>query len=89
VGQADILLTAIGKAQFMKAEWIKPGATVIDVGANAIPVLPCSNLPHVQFPSPENFSLKLSLPRLVILQPPELPAEELPLGSIDDTGIRI
>jgi methylenetetrahydrofolate dehydrogenase (NADP+)/methenyltetrahydrofolate cyclohydrolase len=37
VHQADILVAAIGKAQFVKAEWIKPGATVIDVGTNAIP----------------------------------------------------
>lgn len=34
---ADILVAAIGKAQFVKADWIKPGATVIDVGTNAIP----------------------------------------------------
>jgi methylenetetrahydrofolate dehydrogenase (NADP+)/methenyltetrahydrofolate cyclohydrolase len=37
VREADILIAAIGKAQFVKAEWIKPGATVIDVGTNAIP----------------------------------------------------
>jgi methylenetetrahydrofolate dehydrogenase (NADP+)/methenyltetrahydrofolate cyclohydrolase len=34
---ADILVAAIGKAQFVKADWVKPGATVIDVGTNAIP----------------------------------------------------
>ncbi|MEW5719884.1 MAG: bifunctional methylenetetrahydrofolate dehydrogenase/methenyltetrahydrofolate cyclohydrolase FolD [Chloroflexota bacterium] len=37
VRQADILVAAIGKAQFVKADWIKPGATVIDVGINAVP----------------------------------------------------
>jgi methylenetetrahydrofolate dehydrogenase (NADP+)/methenyltetrahydrofolate cyclohydrolase len=37
VHQADILVAAIGKAQFVKADWIKPGATIIDVGTNAIP----------------------------------------------------
>jgi 5,10-methylene-tetrahydrofolate dehydrogenase/methenyl tetrahydrofolate cyclohydrolase len=37
VREADIVVAAIGKAQFVKAEWIKPGATVIDVGTNAIP----------------------------------------------------
>jgi len=37
VRQADIVVAAIGKAQFVKADWIKPGATVIDVGTNAIP----------------------------------------------------
>ena len=37
VREADILVAAIGKAQFVKADWIKPGATVIDVGTNSIP----------------------------------------------------
>jgi methylenetetrahydrofolate dehydrogenase (NADP+)/methenyltetrahydrofolate cyclohydrolase/formyltetrahydrofolate synthetase len=37
VRQADIVVAAIGKAQFVKADWLKPGATVIDVGINAIP----------------------------------------------------
>jgi len=37
VRQADIVVAAIGKAQFVQADWIKPGATVIDVGTNAIP----------------------------------------------------
>jgi methylenetetrahydrofolate dehydrogenase (NADP+)/methenyltetrahydrofolate cyclohydrolase len=34
--RADILVAAIGKPQFVKADWIKPGATVIDVGINRI-----------------------------------------------------
>ncbi|CAB4486814.1 FTHFS-domain-containing protein [Rhizophagus irregularis] len=33
---ADILIVAIGKAEFVKGEWIKPGTVVIDVGTNAI-----------------------------------------------------
>jgi len=37
VRQSDIVIAAIGKAQFVKADWVKPGATVIDVGINAIP----------------------------------------------------
>ena len=37
VRQADIIVAAIGRAQFVKADWIKPGATVIDVGTNSIP----------------------------------------------------
>jgi methylenetetrahydrofolate dehydrogenase (NADP+)/methenyltetrahydrofolate cyclohydrolase/formyltetrahydrofolate synthetase len=37
VRQADIVVAAIGKAHFVQADWIKPGATVIDVGINAIP----------------------------------------------------
>ncbi|MEE8105226.1 MAG: bifunctional 5,10-methylenetetrahydrofolate dehydrogenase/5,10-methenyltetrahydrofolate cyclohydrolase [Planctomycetota bacterium] len=34
---ADILVAAIGKAGFVTADMVKPGATVIDVGTNAIP----------------------------------------------------
>lgn len=37
VRQADIVVAAIGKPQFVKGDWIKPGATVIDVGINSIP----------------------------------------------------
>jgi len=36
VKQADIVVAAIGMPQFVKGEWIKPGATVIDVGINRI-----------------------------------------------------
>ncbi|MBK4214787.1 bifunctional methylenetetrahydrofolate dehydrogenase/methenyltetrahydrofolate cyclohydrolase FolD [Paracoccus caeni] len=32
--EADILVAAVGRAHFVKADWIKPGATVIDVGIN-------------------------------------------------------
>ncbi len=34
--QADILVAAIGKPEFVKGDWIKPGAIVIDVGINRI-----------------------------------------------------
>jgi len=37
VQQADILITAVGKPYLVKGEWIKPGATVIDVGMNRLP----------------------------------------------------
>ncbi|MDX1464725.1 MAG: bifunctional methylenetetrahydrofolate dehydrogenase/methenyltetrahydrofolate cyclohydrolase FolD [Halomonas sp.] len=33
--QADILVAAIGRPEFINADWVKPGATVIDVGINA------------------------------------------------------
>jgi methylenetetrahydrofolate dehydrogenase (NADP+) / methenyltetrahydrofolate cyclohydrolase len=36
VRRADILVAAMGKAGFVKADWIKPGATVIDVGTNRV-----------------------------------------------------
>lgn len=35
---ADIVVAAVGRAEFINADWIKPGATVIDVGINAIDV---------------------------------------------------
>jgi len=34
--RADILIAAVGRAQMVKADWVKPGATVIDVGINRI-----------------------------------------------------
>jgi methylenetetrahydrofolate dehydrogenase (NADP+)/methenyltetrahydrofolate cyclohydrolase len=34
--RADIIIAAIGKARFLKADMIKPGAVVIDVGTNEI-----------------------------------------------------
>ena len=34
---ADILIVAIGKAKFITADMVKPGATVIDVGINRLP----------------------------------------------------
>ena len=34
--RADILVAAIGKPHFVKGDWIKPGATVIDVGINRV-----------------------------------------------------
>ena len=37
VRQADIVIAAIGKIEFVRGDWIKPGAAVIDVGINAVP----------------------------------------------------
>ncbi len=34
---ADILVAAVGRPQMIKGDWVKPGATVIDVGINRIP----------------------------------------------------
>ena len=36
VRQADVLVAAVGRAQMVKKEWVKPGAVVIDVGINRI-----------------------------------------------------
>ncbi len=32
--EADVLIAAVGRAKMIKGDWIKPGATVIDVGMN-------------------------------------------------------
>ena len=37
VSDADILIVAVGKPGIVKGEWVKPGATVIDVGINRLP----------------------------------------------------
>jgi methylenetetrahydrofolate dehydrogenase (NADP+) / methenyltetrahydrofolate cyclohydrolase len=35
--QADLLFAAIGRPETVRGDWIKPGATVIDVGINRVP----------------------------------------------------
>jgi methylenetetrahydrofolate dehydrogenase (NADP+)/methenyltetrahydrofolate cyclohydrolase len=35
--RAELLFVAIGRAEFIRGDWIKPGATVIDVGINRVP----------------------------------------------------
>jgi methylenetetrahydrofolate dehydrogenase (NADP+)/methenyltetrahydrofolate cyclohydrolase len=35
--RADILVAAVGRAEMVQGEWIKPGAAVIDVGINRLP----------------------------------------------------
>jgi methylenetetrahydrofolate dehydrogenase (NADP+)/methenyltetrahydrofolate cyclohydrolase len=37
VRRADIVVAAVGRAEMVRGEWIKPGATVIDVGINRVP----------------------------------------------------
>ena len=36
---ADILVAAVGRPEMVRGDWIKPGATVIDVGINRVPSL--------------------------------------------------
>lgn len=36
VKEADVVIAAIGKPEYLRGEWIKPGATVIDVGTNRV-----------------------------------------------------
>ncbi len=35
--RADILVAAVGRAEMVQADWVKPGATVIDVGITRVP----------------------------------------------------
>ena len=35
--RADILVAAVGRPQMVRGDWVKPGATVIDVGINRVP----------------------------------------------------
>jgi len=35
--RADLLFAAVGRAEMVKGDWVKPGATVIDVGINRVP----------------------------------------------------
>ena len=37
VRRADIVVAAVGRPEMIRGDWIKPGATVIDVGINRIP----------------------------------------------------
>jgi len=36
VREADILIAAVGRAEMVRGDWVKPGAVVIDVGMNAV-----------------------------------------------------
>ena len=37
VRQADIVVAAVGRPEIVRGDWVKPGATVIDVGINRLP----------------------------------------------------
>jgi methylenetetrahydrofolate dehydrogenase (NADP+)/methenyltetrahydrofolate cyclohydrolase len=55
VGTADILVAAVGKANFVRGEWLKPGAVVIDAGyneGNAGDVAFAEAAPHVGLITP-------------------------------------
>jgi methylenetetrahydrofolate dehydrogenase (NADP+)/methenyltetrahydrofolate cyclohydrolase len=36
VARADLVIAAVGRAEMVKGDWLKPGATVIDVGINRV-----------------------------------------------------
>ena len=37
IARADVVVAAVGAAEMIRGEWIKPGAVVIDVGVNSKP----------------------------------------------------
>jgi len=41
--EADVLVVAVGRAELVRGDWIKPGATVIDVGMNRIDLPPAAD----------------------------------------------
>ncbi len=43
--RADILVVAMGKPEFIRAPMVKPGAIVVDVGINVVPVLDAAGTP--------------------------------------------
>jgi methylenetetrahydrofolate dehydrogenase (NADP+)/methenyltetrahydrofolate cyclohydrolase len=47
--RADVLIAAVGRAQMIKANWVKPGATVIDVGMNRTNSTPPTLVGDVDF----------------------------------------
>ena len=34
--EADVIIAAVGRSNMVSADWVKPGATVIDVGVNRV-----------------------------------------------------
>lgn len=43
--RADILIVAMGRAEFIKADMVKPGAVVVDVGINTVPLIDATGQP--------------------------------------------
>lgn len=43
--RADILIVAMGRPEFIRAEAVKPGAVVVDVGINSVPILDAAGQP--------------------------------------------
>ena len=42
--RADVLIAAVGRARMVGADWVKPGATVIDVGMNRVDGVLCGDV---------------------------------------------
>jgi len=47
--RADVLIAAVGRARMVKADWVKPGAVVIDVGMNRLNTSPPTLAGDVDF----------------------------------------
>lgn len=55
VREADIIIAALGCAELVRDDWVKPGATVVDIGINAVPLLDSrKNTNQETVPSPHN-----------------------------------
>jgi len=76
VKSADILVAAIGKANYIQGSWIKPGAVVIDVGINYVPGALCSYI--------------CSLPRPDLLQDDTKKSGQRLVGDVDfDSAVNV
>ena len=51
--RADLLVAAVGRPEMVRGDWIKPGATVIDVGINRVPGATASRSSSATSPSPK------------------------------------
>ncbi len=66
VRQADIVVAAVGRPEMVPGDWIKPGATVIDVGINRLPPEPTARSAGDWWgmsPSPKVARLQVRSPR--------------------------
>jgi len=75
--RADILVAAVGRPEMIPGDWIKPGATVIDVGINRIPA-PATDAALSKWTSPTRRCLPSKAPRPSPARSPRSPAASAP-----------
>ena len=61
---ADILIAAVGRPGLVRRDWIKPGATVLDVGINAVPSAVHDSSEHTDGPCAEAPGARLQASQL-------------------------
>jgi len=64
---ADLLVAAIGRAEMVRGDWIKPGATVIDVGINRVPGDGANHGSSVMSPMRRRCKLLARSPRFLVV----------------------